>query len=629
MTSLRAALAVLVLAGFYVVALAILVTMAVLGVLALQAGEQRNGIILSLAAVVYAVAMVDAFRRARRRTRGTDGLEVSRDEAPDLWALVDELAHVAQTRAPDEIRLVGVVNAGVSEDARLLGLLPGRRRLLLGVPLVLGLDVSGLRAVLAHELGHYSHRHTGFAAVAYRGRVTVVRATMTLAEGGDPVGWVLKQYARFFLTVSSAVARRQELEADALAVRLAGREAAQGALREMGVLNASWAFYREAYLWPGWSEGVIPERAQVLLGFRDLLAARHDELARVREEEPSREQGRWDTHPSHGARIAAMAQVPDDARDHDGRPAAVLLPGLHAAAEALADDVLDVGTRRAVPWDELVQTAAVAPAQRSADAVYRAAARLARHERATLGTVLGLVEQLRGGELLAALGGEAFTEEDGGVDAALAGRVGVLLVPALVAAGSARWRHSWSGPATLVHADGAEVDPGDLRELAALAARPDGVAEARERLARLGVDVEAVGQVGDAPTAHGARVLGGIGDVEVDGVLHDVVLLDRGLLLVPEPARRRTVEERLGELLESAPVHVLADSHRFLPYEAVRSAAVLRRTPTHVDLMLADGRTVTLRVRWSSGKLTKESEEVLLEIADELAARGQREPSRV
>lgn len=629
MTTLRAALAVLTLAGFYVVAAAILVTMAVLGVDALEAGERRNGLTLVLGAVVYSAAMAHAFWRARLRRHAPGGVELSRADAPELWALVDELAAAAQTRAPDEVRLDADLNAGVSEDARLLGLLPGRRRLYLGLPLVLGLDVTGLRSVLAHELGHYSHRHTRFAAVAYRGRVSVMRAAATLAEGGDPVGWVLQQYARLYLAVSTAVARRQELEADALSVRLAGRDAAQDAIREVGVLDLSWAFYRERYLAPGWSEGVVPERAQVLLGFRDLLAARGDELAQVRAAGPSEEQGRWSTHPAPAARIAAMARMPDDAPVRDLRPASVLVPGLVAAAVALADDVADADGRLVVPWDELVHTAAVAPAQRSADGVYRVAARLAREERATLGTVLGLVEQLRGGELLAALGGEPFAEEDGGVDAALAGRVAVLLMPALVRAGSVRWRHSWSGPATLVHPDGTEVDPGDLRELAALAARPDGVAEARERLARLGVDVDAVGQVGDAPTAHGAHILGGVGDVEVDGVLHDVVLLNRGLLLVREPARRPGVEERLGALLASAPVHVLADRHRFLPYETVRSAAVLKRTPTHLDLMLVDGQTVTLRVRWSSGKLTPKSDEVLLEIADELAARGQREPSRV
>ena len=43
----------------------------------------------------------------------------------------------------------------------------------IGAPLMMGLTGQQLRSVLAHELGHFSHRHTALAPIAYRGQVTL------------------------------------------------------------------------------------------------------------------------------------------------------------------------------------------------------------------------------------------------------------------------------------------------------------------------------------------------------------------------------------------------------------------------------------------------------------------------
>ncbi|MCZ9338236.1 M48 family metallopeptidase, partial [Streptomyces sp. TRM76130] len=98
------------------------------------------------------------------------GLPVTEADEPALWRTVRELADQVGTRAPSRIALTPDVNAAVSEDARLLGLLPGPRRLYLGVPLLQGLTEAQLRSVLAHELGHYSNADTRLAALTARGR---------------------------------------------------------------------------------------------------------------------------------------------------------------------------------------------------------------------------------------------------------------------------------------------------------------------------------------------------------------------------------------------------------------------------------------------------------------------------
>ena len=153
-TTLRAALSAVLLAGFYVVALAIIVGMGALSWWAFQSDAEAAAAKLGFFTAAIAVGVVVAlWKVARARPEPEVGPTLTPADAPALWEAVRELAAEAGTRAPDDIRLLPDVNAAVSEDTRLLGLVGGTRHLYLGVPLLQTLDVGQLRSVLAHELG--------------------------------------------------------------------------------------------------------------------------------------------------------------------------------------------------------------------------------------------------------------------------------------------------------------------------------------------------------------------------------------------------------------------------------------------------------------------------------------------
>lgn len=634
-TTVRAALSVALLAGFYVLAAALLGGLAAVSVMAFENGAGTAGAKLAILCLVAGAALVAAlWRVARAKPEPDPGVIVSPQDAPELWAAVTELAAVADTAAPDEIRLVSDVNAAVSEEARLLGLLPGPRRLYLGIPLLMGLDVAQLRSVLAHELGHYSRSHTRLGPLTYRGQMAILGTVERLS--GNIVGWVLKLYAYLYLLVSAAVTRRQELEADELSVRVAGREVAQSALRELPVLDSAWSFYENAYLAPGWEVGLAPTTEGFFVGFGDLLAGRKGELDAMRAEDPPTEQSRWDSHPSIAARVAAMDRMADAAVTRDRRPATVLVPGIEVAARVLAEEVVAFGDRRRVGWEELTATATTLSEQRLADVAYRAAARVAGEQRGTLGLVLELVAAGRGEDLARQLRIRAEDEAEApvadraggviGVEAAdvpvvesvtLADPLLVLLRAGAVQAGAAQWRHSWVGPAELVDATGT---PLELEDLAALAADAATVDAARERIAALGIDVQRSGQASDQATAHGSEILGALANIDVDGKPHDVVVLDQGLVLVPCPKSKDGGKARLEQMLASMPVVELAAAHRFLALEDVARATVLKSIPARVQLHLHSGATVTLKESWTSETLTGDSSAILVAIAEDLAA---------
>jgi hypothetical protein len=291
------------------------------------------------------------------------------------------------------------------------------------------------------------------------------------------------------------------------------------------------------------------------------------------------------------------------------------VPGFDNAAAALAEQVVAFGDRVRLDWEAFTATSVAQVQQRTADSVYRAAARLAGQPRATLATVLGRVEAGRLADLLRGLGLDpaAGPDEDGDTPAGLV--LGVVVRSAAVQAGIAHWQHSWSGPAVLVGPDGQALV---VDEVVSSLVAPGGVPAARAGLAALGIDADRAGQVSEVATAHGGDVVGGLATVDVDGKPHEVLVLDNGLVLVPSTKNTDGGKDRLA-MLAQVPAVELASQFRFVSFEDVARAEVLKRTPVRVTFTLHDGTTVALKERWSGDRLTKNSDEVLIGAAESFA----------
>jgi Zn-dependent protease with chaperone function len=594
LTTLRAAVAVVMLLGFYVFAFATVGGLGWLTYWAFVSG--RAGVAVAklgyITVVVAAGILIALWRVIRTRPDQPTGLPIPPQQAPELWATVTEIAGQLKTRRPDQILLVPEVNAAVTEDARLLGLLGGRRTMLLGVPLLQAFSVAQLRSVVAHELGHYSGSHTRLGPVAYRGRVAVIGTVQNLS---GIVAWLFRLYARLYLLVEAAVSRRQELEADQASVRIAGRPTAQAALRDIPVVDAAWKFYFGRYVAPGWEAGYAPD--DVFGGFDQMLNQRSGELARLRAEPPPSESSRWDSHPPIATRVAAMNEMPDVPTPADTRPAWVLIPYFDQACAALAASALNLGNRTVLPWSQFTAQAATAQVQEAADEIYRSVARTTGVGQATLDTVLELAAAGRLGTVHGRL-------SESPLDA-----LGVLVSLAAVRSGAAVWRHSWSGPPSLVHPDGS---PFDVGEIARFALSPAMVPHARARLAELGVDAALATVVQATATAKGGDVVGALANVKVDGAWTDVLILNNGLIIVPGPKSTDNGRDRLIGLLGSAPVEELARRNRFVAYEDVTSVNVSKRVPIRVEVGLHAGRTLSLQWTWTGESLTKEDPEKLV-----------------
>ncbi|BCB80446.1 M48 family metallopeptidase [Phytohabitans flavus] len=589
------------LAGFYIVAL-VQVAAGIVFSAWLSTFVPVGAGVISVFPVLVGIVVVGALKALRTGPGAPKGLSIGPDQAPELWRTVHELAHVADSRAPKEIRLVPQVKAAAFEEARLLGLVGGRRILYIGLPLLHAFTVDQLRAVLTHELAHYSRSSTPLAMIAYRGRRTT-RGTIGRAWRYNVAGRVLKGYARLYLLVDNAASRRQELEADRAAVRAAGRAAAAIALGDLPVLDAAWGFYYKQYVEPGWKSGFAPD--DIFGGFAELLAARKHELAGMRGQEPPGEGSPWDTHPPVAERIREIGAAAEVPRPPDGRQAGVLLPDLRGAGRAVQDRMLDVGERQVLPWEYFTAATATTTMQRDADEAFHAIGRATGANRLSLAVLLDIVEAKRLGAAAESLFPGAPRHE---VPQRFTDTMAMLVALAAIRSNVAYWQLSWSGPARLLGRDG---QPLPSAEIAARAVSPQTVGEARAWLAHLGIDPRGAAPVELRGRASVAGVIAGIANVKVDGVEHDLVVLDKGLVFISNPGKPGKGKARLRALVGSTSANEIAKQHRYLAYEEITSVAITKNVPLRADLTLHGGQKVAVREGWISELIAKNSRDVL------------------
>ncbi|MEU7559249.1 M48 family metalloprotease [Streptomyces eurythermus] len=494
--TLRALRALVLLLGFYLLSLVLLAALAGVDVLVFSWGHGPLTAKVGFVTVLLAIPVVRGMLMLRT-PKGEDppGLPVTDADEPRLWALVRELAAAAGTRAPDRILLTGEVNASVSEDPRLLGLLPGPRRLTLGVPLLIGLTEAQLRSVLAHEFGHFTGGDTRLSALVVRGRVQIGRvigqfhakadgkvaadrarqeraSAKRVAKGRkakeiDTTGVgatyrtmarIYTAYGKLYLRASLSTARGQEYAADLTAARIAGRDATASALREIPALSASHDFYLDSYATLGLHARLLPPRGEFFGGFGRLLTARGPEPAGLRAELPEMPVGPYDSHPPIADRVRRIEALPADGRTDEARGSALtLLTDPERTLGALEDAVLLdelLACPRAAGWEELLNASMAAGLSATTTPLHRALTAYTGRP-ATLSALLDVIddgrlwrlaERLPLSEQAAAAKGRAFREF---VRPALLGSLRTMVLAEFSACSLLTWEFSWTSPATV------------------------------------------------------------------------------------------------------------------------------------------------------------------------------------
>jgi Zn-dependent protease with chaperone function len=211
-------------------------------------------------ALVLAVFLVKALFGVTRAARARD-FEVTPETEPELFRFLYRLADETRAPRPHRVFLSPLVNAAVFYDRSFLNLLfPSKKNLELGLGLVNVLTLSDLKAVLAHEFGHFAQRSMSvgrwtYVAEQIAGDVVMRRdwfdralarlSSMDLRIAW--IGWIFRSIvwslralldSMFALVVLAqrALAREMEFQADLVSVSVSGSD---GIVHALHRLNAA------------------------------------------------------------------------------------------------------------------------------------------------------------------------------------------------------------------------------------------------------------------------------------------------------------------------------------------------------------------------------------------------------
>lgn len=233
----------------------------------LSAGQSSNvlvSILLVACAGFLFIFMAKPLFSIQRGHTGDD-LELNAAEHPAFFAFLYRLADEAGAPRPKRVYVSARVNAGVFYDLSILNLIfPSQKNLEIGLALVNVLSLGELKAVLAHEFGHFAQRSMAVGRWVYiaqqiAGHIVAQRGALDRFVAGLSrvdlrvawVGWLLSLIIwsirslvelmfRLVVLAQRALSREMEYQADLVATALTGSDALVHALHKLGAADEAW-----------------------------------------------------------------------------------------------------------------------------------------------------------------------------------------------------------------------------------------------------------------------------------------------------------------------------------------------------------------------------------------------------
>ena len=209
-------------------------------------------------AAFLAVFMLKAVIPARRAKDEARDLEITAADHPRLFAFLHRLADEAGAPRPHRVFVSPRVNAAVFYELSVANLLlPSKKNLEIGLGLVNVLTLGEIKAVLAHEFGHFAQRTMAvgrwvYTAQQIAGHIVVKRDQLDEALHALSridlrvawIGWILRLIVwsirslvdtlfGWVVMAQRALSREMELQADLVAVSLTGSDALVHALHRL------------------------------------------------------------------------------------------------------------------------------------------------------------------------------------------------------------------------------------------------------------------------------------------------------------------------------------------------------------------------------------------------------------
>lgn len=280
--------------------------------------------------------------------------EVSRQVEPRLFKMVDELVQEVGTQFPKKIYISAEVNASVFYDSSFWSMFfPIRKNLHIGLGLVNSVTETELKAILAHEFGHFSQRSMKLGSYVYQVNqvifnmlfdndtfVTVARdwskvhgvveLFVNLALGAiGGIQWLLQKLYNVVNIPYLALSREMEFHADRIAAMVVGSDPLMSSLLRMELadtaLNKVYTFFDEKRDTKAQSANLYPNQLFVMqylgqqrqLDFRSGLPMVTLDFIRKFRQSKLVVADQWSSHPSNQERFDQLLRLAIPSKETD------------------------------------------------------------------------------------------------------------------------------------------------------------------------------------------------------------------------------------------------------------------------------------------------------------------------
>ncbi|BAU49360.1 peptidase M48 family protein [Sulfurifustis variabilis] len=347
-----------------------------------------------------------------QRGGAPDAVEVTPAEQPRLFEFLHRLADEAGAPRPKRVYLSARVNAAVFYDLSVLNLLfPSRKNLEIGLALVNVLTLSEIKAVLAHEFGHFAQRSMAIGSWVYiaqqiAGHLVARRDALDkflkFLSGIDLriawIGWLLslivwsiRSLMDTLLSVvvlaQRALSRQMEFQADLVAVSLTGSDELIHALHKLHAADDAWS-QTLGFVGAELREGraphdlfavhtlIIEKIARILddetYGRVPRAASDNPQAHRVFKSSFAQPPQMWSTHPANADREANAKRQYLPA-PHDGRSAWLLFDNPAAVKAKVAAQLLGKHEAKPASAEETIRAVEERYARKQYEPRYRGA----------------------------------------------------------------------------------------------------------------------------------------------------------------------------------------------------------------------------------------------------------------
>ena len=302
-------------------------------------------LLINFMAIVFLIFIWMFFFRKSTVDR-SGWLEISEEDQPKLFELIKSISMQIETNFPQKVYLGAGVDAMVFYDSNFKNLLfPSKENLMIGLGLVNSMSESELKAILAHEFGHFTQRGLNVYSYVYIENLVIYKMLideeyyqsliLKFTTFSGRFGWIVVIYSRFirwilrkaYEIVSKsymALSREMEFHADEISAKVAGSVPAATALLRTGLASDSfnyiWQFYYNRVSENLKSENVYPQHQFVMNKYAERYGVNiANDLPQVTKEIISKFNrsklviiNQWASHPTIDDRIKRLDELKID-----------------------------------------------------------------------------------------------------------------------------------------------------------------------------------------------------------------------------------------------------------------------------------------------------------------------------